>query len=549
MEFSLYLMNDTKQHIDEVFRLDHEMPKIGTTNVGIEVVVDTETYNYDMEVSFYYKMTNNPSIVDWGVYWNSLFTNRTDFNKDIESAFGAITISFEDRNYVIALGRSFSYVSKLCNMDFGLDLAEMSLSEERITVKSAKFFKKSKNKSLTQYRKSTYVTSEIGESDDFVIGNLNLESKYSQFSIFRHKESFKFGAAVKFGVGDYTPQDILTIVAELNKIYTDEQDNRQCSLPRLMMVKDNEDNQVILSDLDRNLLEDLISEGDITTTLSYFEIEGGEVIITPESNQRIKLVYDRHRYDVDFSISSISSRLRELECQDINIVSIRNEDTGVSKKLKVLLDYRNVYRGSNYCLYNGKWACFNQSYLDHVNREIQNVNSISVVDNGYDLTERVLERGSELRIELELDENVTYAEYQYNIFMSNRDDDKLLDRKRDNGSFKNVEFADIYLNDSESLMHVKIGGTKELRYCIEQSLRSAEIYSVHSDVLQEYGINNVKEVSMLFVTKVQNLFNDEGEVDFSRSSSLYFKVELIEWMNRVRSFNLNPKIYVAKDLR
>ena len=550
MEFSLYLMEDTKEHIDEVFRTDYAMPKISTTIVdGIEVIVDSESFIYNMEISFYYKMTTTPAIIDWGVYWSSLLFNKTNFNKEIESAFGAILISFDDRNYVIALGRSFSYVSKLCNADFGLDLAEMALSEERISIKAAKFFKKSKNKSLTQYRKSTYVTSEIAESDDFVIGNLNLKNKYSLFNIFRHKDNFKFGTAVKFNVGEYTPQDILTIVAEINKIYTDEQDNRQCNLPRLMIIKENEDNQAVISSLDRMLLQDITSAEDVTTTLSYFEIEGGEVIITPESNQRIKLIYEKHRYDVEFTIRSISELLQEINCQDINKISIRNEDTGISKNIKLLLDYRVVFSEKNYCLYNGKWACFNQSYLDHVNREIQNINSICKVDHSYDLTDHVLNEGARLRMELGLDENVTYTEYQYNIFMSNKNHDLLLDRKRDHGSFKNVEFADIYLRELQSLMHVKIGCTKELRYCIEQSLRSAEIYSIHRNVLMEYEIDEVKEVSMLFVTDLQRLFDGNGDVDFSKSDSLYFKVELIEWMNRIHSFNLNPKIYIAKDLR
>lgn len=550
MEFSVYLMNDTVEHIDNVLRRDYQMPSIGNANIeGLSIIVDGESIEYDLNVSFYYKMTSNDTFVDWAIYWNELFNYQTQFDKTIDSAFGAIVISLDEKVYVIALGRAFSYISKLANMDFGLDLAEMCLTEESINVKSAKFFKKSKNKSLTQYRKASYVSSEIGESDDFVIGDLLLETKYSSFLVCSHKDSFKFGTAVKFNIGTYSPEEILKIVVEMNKIYNDEYENRKCNLPRLVILKDNEDNQVVQSDLDRNLLSDILDLDEVTTSLSYFEIEGGDVIITPDSNQRVRLVFDRHQYDIEFTIQSISNKLREIRCDDINKVSIKNVDTSLTKKLKLFLDYRKVYNGNNYCLYNGKWANFNRSYLEHIGREIVNVNNIVTVDEGYNLTDAVLTEGNRLRIELGYDENVTYAEYQYNIFMANRDNDTLLDRKRDHGSFKNVEFADIYLTEKNSLMHVKIGSTKELRYCIEQSLHSAEIFSIHSDALLEYGIENVREVSMLFVTGLQNIFNDDGKVDFSKSNSLYFKVELIEWMNKVRSMNLEPRIYVAKDLR
>lgn len=550
MEFSLYLMDDTRKHIDEVFRNDYKMGKIGTTVVDdIEVIVDNQPFGYSMEVSFYYKKNDAESTVKWGEYWSSLVRNNKNFDKGIESVFGAILISFDNRNYVISLGRAFNYVSKLCNGDFGLDLAEMCLSEEGIIIKSAKFFMNSKNKSLTSYRKFTHATFEVGESNEFVVGNLNLNSKYLLFNIYKHSDRIKFGSAIKFRASGYKPRDILAIVAELNKIYTDEKENRQYSLPRFIIVKNNEDNKPITSTLDRMLLEDLTNGKSVSSTLSYFEIESREVILTPESNQRIKLIYDRNKYDIEFTLGSIISELRKINCQNIDKVSISNEDTGISKKIKNYLDYRTVLSGKNYCLYNGKWAYFNQSYLENINREIQNVNSICEVDHNYDLTNHVLDEGARLRIELGLDADVTYSEYQYNIFMSNKNNDLLLDRKRNHGSFKNIEFADIYIKELESLMHVKIGSTKELRYCIEQSLRSAEIYSVHGDVLEEYDIYKVKEVSMLFVTGLESIFDKNGNVDFSKSSSLYFKAELIEWMNRIRSFNLSPKIYVAKDLR
>jgi hypothetical protein len=54
-------------------------------------------------------------------------------------------------------------VNNFADMDFGFDIAEIIHDETSIEVKSAKFFKQSKHKSLTQYNTNSYVTSEIGD--------------------------------------------------------------------------------------------------------------------------------------------------------------------------------------------------------------------------------------------------------------------------------------------------------------------------------------------------------------------------------------------------
>jgi len=87
-----------------------------------------------------------------------------------------------------------------------------------------------------------------------------------------------------------------------------------------------------------------------------------------------------------------------------------------------------------------------------------------------------------------------------------------------------------------------------MRYCIQQSLRSAEIINRDNNVLTVYGISNVRIVSMLFVLSTDNLI-ENGIVDFGKSKSIYLKVELIEWMNTIRALNFIPEIIVAKDDR
>ncbi|TVX82918.1 hypothetical protein FQP34_04875 [Peribacillus simplex] len=112
-----------------------------------------------------------------------------------------------------------------------------------------------------------------------------------------------------------------------------------------------------------------------------------------------------------------------------------------------------------------------------------------------------------------------------------------------------MEFADLFDEDEQSLIHVKIGGTPDLRYCIQQSIHSAEIFNTQSDALEVHNIQKVRKVAMLLVLQSENMFLDDGKIDFSKNNSIYFKIEIIEWLTKVRMLGYVPEIIIAKDLR
>ena len=215
-----------------------------------------------------------------------------------------------------------------------------------------------------------------------------------------------------------------------------------------------------------------------------------------------------------------------------------------------VLDFNTEYNNKNFCIYKGKWASFNDSYLQFIEREIRRVNEHVVYEKKYNLTEDILQKGKDIQqANPDIYNQVTYNEYPYNIYLENEYDYYLLDRKRLHTSFKNVEFADLYMKDSSTLMHVKIGDTPDFRYCIQQSLHSADILHIHRDILEVYDIPKVENISMLFITKISSIFKKDEKVDLSKIKSIYFKIEIIEWLTKVRTLNYTPKIIVAKDLR
>ena len=549
MEFSIYKQFPTRDELINELR-ERGMERVGESkNYNSSKTINEDEVNTTITVDFFFKLDTEDLVeIEWANYWGSYFGDNSKSTKSVESAFGMIVIELNGNVYAISLGRGHSYANNTADMDFGFDIAEIIHDESSIEVKSAKFFKQTKNKSLTQYNVNSFVTSEIGESHELLVSKIRLKGKYSDFLLYKYIEKMKFGSAVKLNVNSYKPNEILDIVHELDYLLQNEE--KSGSLPRMNFLKNNEDNAPMISDLNRSLLY-AIYEQDPSVTLSYYMEDDGDIFIEPANDDQIEIVYKKS-YNIDsYTIDKISSILIESECDDISRVSIRP----ASKRKRQLplmrvLDFSIEYRGKNYCLYKGRWASFNESYMEFIEREILKVNEFVVYDEQYNLLDSVLDKGREIQsARPETYDQVTYAEYPYNIYLENEYNYMLLDRKSEHRNFKSVEFADLYSREEYSLIHVKIGDTPEMRYCIQQSLHSADIYNVHRDILEEYDINKVDIISMLFVTKISSIFKPDGKIDLSKIRSIYFKIEIIEWLTKIRTLNYTPKIIVARDLR
>lgn len=549
MEFSIYRQLTPKADLIQYLR-DKEMSRVGDTQTFTNsITVEEEEIQKEIVVDYFFKLDSDDAIINWATYWGPFFSDPVDRTKTIESAYGIIVIEIEENLFVISLGRAHSLANNFADYDFGFDMAEIIHDKEAVEVKSSKFFKQTKNKSLTQYNTNSYVTSEIGESNELIISKIQLADKYSAFHLFSYNKRIKFGTAIKIEVDDYVPNNILSIVHELSYLLFHEE--KSGNLPRMVFLKNNEDNQYKFSDLNERLLTDLKSEPN-KVNLSYYIEDDGDIFLNPIEDGDIEILYDRRVHALaSYSIESLSELINNIECTDISKVTIRSSEyPRDSKPLLKILDYGVEYQRKDYYLFKGRWASFNKSYLEYINREISKVNECIVIVDEYNLTEEVLEAGREIqKSDTEKYDRVLYSEYPYNIFLENKYHHILLDRRNQHDLFKNVEFADLFNEEEESLIHVKIGSTPEIRYCIQQSLRSSEIFNTQSDVLEVYGIERVKKISMLLVIKSRNMFLTDEIFDFGRNNSIYFKIEIIEWLTKVRSLGYLPEIIICKDLR
>ncbi|MFB7159100.1 hypothetical protein [Lysinibacillus sp. NPDC056232] len=552
MDFNIYKIFIDREEFINILREKGMERKGERITHDSKLIINNESVDqFEIEIDFFFKLSGEESVeIDWFNYWSSIFDSIQKETKIIESAYGMIILSIHQSVYAISLGRGHSYANSYSDMDFGFDVAEIIHDEESVEVKGSKFFKQTKSKSLTQYNSNSIVVSEIGESHEFLISKIKMKEKYKHFHLFSYEKKIKFSNSVKVESDSYQPLQIIKIVHELHYIY--ENEDRLGNLPRMIIIKDTEDNAPMLSDLNNRLLTAIKSNNE-SVSIAYFIEENGDMIVNPFSDEEVALVYDRKTYPLtSYSIDAISKVLSDINCTDITKASIRNLTDKETVKIIKLLDFTTKYRGEkDYSLYKGKWASFNTSYINFIEQQINRVNEVTFYNPPYNLTQDKIISGREIQIRNteKYDQKPSYAEYPYNIYLENKYGFILLDRKREHPSYKFVEFADLYDSSTKSLIHVKIGDTTSLRYCIQQSLHSTQIFNTKRDVLEVYEVDEVTIVSMLFVLKSTSIICDDERIDFSKNNSVYFKIELIEWLNTVQSLGYQPQIIIAIDSR
>lgn len=548
MELSISKQMTTRHIlIDELMGRGMER-KGNAQEIEIQKQIEGNSGTFSATVDFFTLLDSKDSVeVEWYSFWGSFFGEQGKLNKTIESAYGMILVKLGDSLYTISLGRGHFYANSFADMDFGFDVAEIIHDENTIDVKSAKFFQQSKSKSLTQYNRNSYVTTEIGESNELLISGVKIPDKYEEFLLHSYSGKMKFGSAVKIETREFKPKEIIELVYELHYIYSNEE--KSGTLPRMNFVKNNEDNQPVIADLNKILLDSIIAN-DGKVALNYLLEDNGDVFLDPIREDGLEMVCNKSYALESYDIESVSNLIATINCDDISKVTIRPKSQKQNQiKLTKLLDCTVEYRKKQFCLFKGRWASFNQSYLDFIKKEIINVNKVAYYNQSYDLTVTSLEEGRLIQKsdKTKFDSGVTYNEYPFNIYLHKKFSYTLLDRKNEHEHFKSVEFADLYDNVEKALIHVKIGGTPDIRYCIKQSLHSAEIYNSQRNVLGEYGIKEVSKIVMLFVLNTSNLIQDDDSIDFLKNGSIYFQIEVIEWFKKIRSMGFNAEIIVASN--
>lgn len=539
MEANIYKVN-MKLKTSRNFLIKEGFTPVGESKHTIfKRKIEEEEIEKRITSQFYFKSELELSKpIHWLEDWKSFFDIDISGVSKYNLNSGCILISLDDTRYIISFGRAHHVILKEADDSFGFDVAERILDSSKIKMKNSVFFNNMKSRTYTQFRGDSFLTSEIGESNNQIVGNISIV--FSDFLLYHFNESIKFGSSVKLESNELTNQDILNIVAELHFIQKKVKVN--VPLPKVEVIAGN---SALEQKLDLKLNQELLNKEASNISLHQL-IEVGGDWKHPFSDCEIKLICNKP-FNVDgYNIEYIKKVLIDNDITNLNKVKIRNETTQETYKLTQLLDYSVVLNGITYTLMNGKWAKFNQTFIKELEREIRYVNKVTTFNDSYELNGNVLEQGRKEMTEKDEYDNVEYEEYPYNIYLKDKFDLVFLDRKTEHKKFKEIEFADLYCPTEKKLTHVKIGGTSDFRYCITQSQNSARIYNTDNTILSVYKIEEVEQIEMLLVTKLKYILDGTDNIDFNKSKSINFKLELVTWFKYIRELNYEPKIMVAR---
>lgn len=520
-------------------------------NEGYEKISNEKKNNFERDInkknvkavinsSFYYKSTpKDHENITWLEEWKSFFNLKNLDSKFFSLHYGAILISLDKKKYIISYGRSHQTIQRLSNINFGLDIAERIIDASNIQVKNSSFINNKKNREYTQFKNNGFLLSKIGESNNQIIGDIQID--IPSFKLNKYKNAIKFSSSIKISNANLSNTDLIELVGELH--FIEKLLKPRVPLPRMELITDKR----IINILNRELIKNLHNKNLEKFTLVHL-IEDGNEFGPPFEDEKIFLhsykPYPLSEYNLELIINIIS----ENQLENVNSITIINASRSKIYQLLKIIDFSVLVKGITYSLFEGKWAKLNHSFMDFLNSQVEYVNGITTFDKNYDFTDDVLLKGTDLMNKKPEYDKVKYGEYPYNIYFENKNNLTLLDRKSDHVKFKKIEFADLYNKTSSRLTHVKIGETSQFRACISQSSNSSRIYSTDTSILKEYKIENVKEIEMIFVTDLKSIIND-NKVDFNKSMSVNFKLELVNWFQYIKELNYIPKITLSQDLR
>lgn len=476
-----------------------KLKSVGLINIGSKTI---DGFTLD----FYF--SKKPDEID--IWWAHVYK---DFFGGIELPknqiyFSTLLVYNPSISYAISLGKSHFYLKTFCDLDFGLNLAERIIDESNLKIKNSKFYKSRKNKIITTYQDGSGIDFDSGESMHYI--------KAKTVDATMWGKSASFGHSAQFTI-EMMPDELPGFI---NKIEETLNQPPKIKLPKVVMVQDPQK----IQELDGILANALMSAGEGASEVSVDDISlsGTDFIFSDHCQYSIYMrgVQDSHTEKGELTIGKlrefiVDNNLNLKEQIDSIKIKVHNElGRSFSKSIKEFLDF--VDEKDRFCLIDGKWYQFNQSYIDFLRSEVDKIET------------KKMETVSETE---EADFNKRMASEGY------INCDRVIDiiHKR----YK-VEHLDLYKD--ETLIFVKIGNPKKMNYNIDQAINVVKLLQNNQSTIK---INDeTKKVNTICLWLV---FDRRIPLEkLSESRSLIFHMKLVDWKKIVQNAGYKPVVYISQ---
>jgi uncharacterized protein (TIGR04141 family) len=454
-------------------------------------------------IDFYF--SNESDEID--IWWTDVYK---DFFKNLEPPknkiyFATLLIYNSSICYAVSLGKSHFYLKNFCDLDFGLNLAERIADDTNIKIKNSK--KSRKNKIITTYQEGSSIDFDSGESMHYIKAKTINAEKWGKTASFGHSAQFNI---------EISPDNLPDFIKNIEEVL---QEEPQIKLPKVFAVQD-EDKQDELDDiLADTILRNTDNKSDVT--VDDVSLSGVDFIFS-DQNEYSFYLKGKARIQTEKGDLSLDKLKGFLETQNIDLkqqindikIKIHNEyGRDYSKSLKDFLDF--VEERERYCLIDGRWYQFNQSYIDFLKTEVD-------------------------KIDFEI-KDIEVAESNEDEFNKNKSDEGFINCHKIIDSIdKKYKVEKIDLYKDERLYFVKFGTPQGMNYVIDQSVNTVRLLQNNQSRREIDG--DEKEVNGICLWLVFRRKNKIKKI--SEINSLIFHMKLVDWKKIVQNSGYKPLILI-----
>lgn len=471
---------------------------------GLKQIGEQELEKFDMKFFF----SSQPDEID--IWWVETYKN---FLGDLETPknlmhFGVLLISGREICYAVSLGKAHFYLSQFCDTEFGLNLAERIIDENDLKIKNSKYYKSAKSKMITTYQKGSQITFVSGESMHYIKGKTIDSAIWG--------EMVSFGTSVHLNITK-EPLEIATLIAHIENVL---REPTRVKLPKVDIVKDSSIIQRLDGVLARAIL---INQEDSGINTEEFTMSGIDFIFA-ESYEYSLYLKGKSDEAVRLNELSLKALVAFLKSNNINLekeinnlkVKVHSEYGGDhTKSLKFYLDF--IKEDERYCLIDGLWHKFNQSYVEYLEEEVDRI------ELNYNPHFDISAGTEEARFN-EDRERDGYLNY-----------DKVLESI--DGRYK-VEKMDLYKDNN--LYFVKKGTPQKLSYVIDQAVNTVKILQNNADAIK---IN--EDVIKVTGICLWMIFDRKTRIEkLSKINSIILHMKLVEWKKILVDAGFQPSINI-----
>lgn len=491
-KFNLYKVN-TKQKYDLATKLE---------SVGLKKIRGKTIDGFTLD--FYF--SNDPEPIP--IWWTEVYK---DFFGKIEPPqnkiyFATLLVYNSQIVYAVSLGKSHFYLKHFCDGDFGLNLAERIADDINPKIKNSKFYKSRKNKIITTYQEGSGIDFDSGESLHYLRAKTIDKDNWGKTASFGHSAQFSI---------EIKPEELPDFIKKIEETL---KQNPRIKLPKVILVQD----EKTQNKLD-NLLAKVLTGSSQSSTVQESDItlSGVDFIFSDQyeysfymrgyrdsHTDKGELTLDRLRRFISEKNINLETQLNDVK------VKIHNEfGRDFSVSLKETLDF--IEEKERYCLIDGKWYQFNQSYLDFLKEEVDSIDFKEQEEVGDKIEQEFNQRkGREGFVNCDRLNETLCKKYK-------------------------VEKFDLY--KEKILYFVKFGTPKNMNYAVDQAINTVKLLQNNQSKIQ---INDeeqdVETICLWLVFDRKQKLNKLSELN-----SLIFHMKLADWKRIVQNARYKPMIYVS----